>query len=809
MALSLRQYIILFILMMSALLAIFSYQINSNLNETKQYIEASNQKSAAAELTNSINITLEQISSSAKKLSQWQEVTQQISNPEIFAYWYNVRFRQAAFDLQQFTLDLMIYNKSGAALAMLQNTTLPPTIDVSNIDDITYRIINQNHIIYTLPVYDDIDKGEIIGYLSAQIDALPLLLSYSSFEFIKSDSLRLIIPSTNSLLTNLDITNFKYVLIRSEDLNLLEQTIRDSVTSLIIFLVIPAVLVFATLIFIIGIPIKRIDSHINMLRENPDLIDTLHDNSGLQLKELNKVYDSLNRYHHELLQNEENLSLTLNSIGEAVITTDKDNRIIRMNPVAENLTGWSEDNAFGLEVDKVIKLQTPDSNDSITEPLYDCLTSGERIHIDKDIILLSNSNQQHYIALSASPIQDSNNETYGIVFVFNDISEQKHKDEQLQQSMKMDALGKLTGGIAHDFNNLLGVIIGYSELLISLQESAKDKSLEYAQAIFKAGVRGQKLTQRLLAFSRKQATEPRLCNINQVLLDDQALLEKTLTARIQLIYQLQPDLWPTYLDINILQDAILNICINAMHAMPDGGKLTISTRNVLVNTYSNRQLQIPFGDYACLRIHDTGIGISKVQRSKIFDPFFTTKGDQGTGLGLSQVYGFIQQSGGAIIVDSEPGKGTFFELYFPRNIDNLDDAPDTREIVNQRPQPISVDKTILIVDDEENMLSLTSSVLKDAGYNILTATSSSEALELLASFDIDLVLTDIIMPEMDGFELATRISELYPDILIQFVSGYSEEKNLPAALKALYEHKLSKPFRKTSLLQRISDLLGT
>lgn len=384
-----------------------------------------------------------------------------------------------------------------------------------------------------------------------------------------------------------------------------------------------------------------------------------------------------------------------------------------------------------------------------------------------------------------------------------DITSNKEMTDTLRRSQKMDALGKLTGGIAHDYNNMLGVILGFAELL--KEKTANQPELNnYVDEISNAGERGANLTKKLLDFSRQRSTLITAIDINKLLLSDQDMLKKTLTARINLKTNLDDKLWPVYLDESELEDAILNLCINAMHAIEDNGEIIITTQNTVISENSATHLGLKSGEYVQLSISDTGCGIDESIKEKIFDPFYTTKGDKGTGLGLSQVYGFVSRSNGAIHVESTFGKRTIFNLYFPKLQDNNTSTPPSKI---EEDKGIIGSETILVVDDEQALLDLTYAILSKHGYKVLRASSAKIALELLESKYVDLLISDIIMPEMDGYELASIVQEQYPHIKIQLVSGFSSQENLSHKNNTLYENMLPKPYNIKSLVTKVRQLL--
>lgn len=380
---------------------------------------------------------------------------------------------------------------------------------------------------------------------------------------------------------------------------------------------------------------------------------------------------------------------------------------------------------------------------------------------------------------------------------------------RLHQSQKMEALGKLTGGIAHDFNNMLGIIIGYSSLL-KKQSLNPEKQHQYTNEIHHAAKRGANLTKKLLSFTQKNTHTASQVDINQLLLEQHIMLQKSLTVRIKLEFNLSDDVWPIWVDKNDCEESILNISINAMHAMTGeniDSKLSISTSNRSFSSHEASKLNIEAGDYVLLSISDNGSGMDARVKQKIFEPFYTTKGESGSGLGLSQVFGFIQRSNSTIKVSSELGKGSEFILYFPRLTDLK--IKEQIEPVNQTEVSTSGNETILVVDDEVALQTLASELLKEQGYLVFCASSGAEALQILSEKKIDLVFSDVIMPEMNGYQLAAQILEKYPTIKIQLVSGFTNEHHLDAIDQSLHQQRLRKPYNSTELQKKIQFLLNT
>jgi len=384
-----------------------------------------------------------------------------------------------------------------------------------------------------------------------------------------------------------------------------------------------------------------------------------------------------------------------------------------------------------------------------------------------------------------------------------DITEQVSLEESLRRTEKMDALGKLTGGIAHDYNNMLGVVLGYADLLASMV-SDQPRLANYVLKIRHAGERGARLTAKLMTFSRQKITDAEKQDINALLRAEQDMLEKTLTVRIKLVLELADELWPVWLDSSDLEDAIINLNINASHAIDGNGQINIQTSNVALDENSARLLQLEAGDYVLLSITDTGCGMDELTREKIFEPFFSTKGNRGTGLGLSQVYGFVERSHGAIQVFSELGRGTKITIYFPR----YRESDDVKKIEAQREaMNFSGSETILVVDDEPALLDLSCELLSQQGYHVLPAKNAEQVLEILKQQAVDLLFCDIIMPDMDGYELAGIVRQKYPEIKIQLASGFTDDHHVGMIDDDLHKNLLYKPYASQVLLKRIRKLL--
>ncbi|MBN1555810.1 MAG: response regulator [Phycisphaerae bacterium] len=389
--------------------------------------------------------------------------------------------------------------------------------------------------------------------------------------------------------------------------------------------------------------------------------------------------------------------------------------------------------------------------------------------------------------------------------VARDVTEQKSLEDQLRQSQKMEAVGQLAGGVAHDFNNQLTVISGYTELLMHGLTDG-DPTHSPLEAIRQACQRARSLTEQLLAFSRKQMLRPEVLNLNTVLTSMNDPLNRMVSERVDVAVITDGALRNVKVDRRQFEQAIFNMVINARDAMPAGGKVTLETANVRVENGDARlALDLTAGPYVIVIVRDTGEGMLPEVREQIFEPFFTTKEQgKGTGLGLSMVYGFIRQSGGAIRVESRPGRGTQFTLYFPAT-----DEP--AEIIGKpaAPPPHAGDETILVVEDDESVRQWIVRVLREAGYTVLETANAREAMPLGREYAgrIDLMIADVIMPGMTGPELAEHLLPIRNDMRVLFISGYTQVAALDGAMMPEDAAFLGKPFSHDELLQEIRILL--
>jgi len=388
-----------------------------------------------------------------------------------------------------------------------------------------------------------------------------------------------------------------------------------------------------------------------------------------------------------------------------------------------------------------------------------------------------------------------------------EMQRRQNVEEQLLQAQKMEAVGRLAGGVAHDFNNLLTVIQGYNEMLRE-QVSSDEQAVDYTSEVQRAADRASALTNQLLAFSRRQMVLPRVVNLNESVAQIEKMLRRIIGEDIRLEIKLGENLAPVNVDPSHIDQVIMNLAVNSRDAMPGGGHLTIETANVeLTAEYAGAHHGVTPGPYVMLAVSDSGSGMDAATRARIFEPFFTTKEQgKGTGLGLSIVYGIVKQNQGEILVYSEPGKGTTFKIYFPA----VEAVVEASRSVPERVAAGAITGTVLLVEDEEQVRNLTRTMLTRLGYNVIGAGTAAEALRLVREHrdGIDLLLTDIVMPEMSGTTLATQIRSEEPGIRVMFMSGYTDSAVVQQGMLAPETAFIQKPFALGTLAQKLREVLG-
>lgn len=491
----------------------------------------------------------------------------------------------------------------------------------------------------------------------------------------------------------------------------------------------------------------------------------------------------------------------------SIIITDRNGTIEYVNPKFTQMTGYGSDEAVG-QTPRILKSgQIPDSE---YRRLWETITSGREWH--GELVNKKKNGDLFWERASISAIKDADGVITHFVGVKEDISEQRqaelehrHAMNQLRQAQKMEAIGQLAGGIAHDFNNLLTVINGYSTLLLH-EMPADDPFRSEVEHILKAGERAADLTHQLLAFSRRQLLEPKVININNLVRNLEKMLKRLIRENIVMQTRLSDQLGVVKADPGQVEQILMNLLVNARDALENGGTITIETGDkYLDKTFVIENPGAVEGSYVMLAVHDNGVGMTEETKRKIFEPFFTTKGQgKGTGLGLATVYGIVKQSGGYIQVVSEPAKGTSFRVFFPRV-----DSEAGQEDASIRQEGPKGSETILVVEDEIGVLNLTVSTLKRRGYEVLPASSPTEASEIFADNHqrIDLVLSDVIMPEKNGPALVREFREKRPDLKIIFMSGYTDDTISPQEITDERTAFISKPFTSDVLVGRVRDVL--
>jgi signal transduction histidine kinase/DNA-binding response OmpR family regulator len=383
--------------------------------------------------------------------------------------------------------------------------------------------------------------------------------------------------------------------------------------------------------------------------------------------------------------------------------------------------------------------------------------------------------------------------------------------EQLLQSQKMEAVGKLAGGIAHDFNNLLTPIMGYTQIAIATGE-LPDKIRNNLQQVYKAATRASDLVRQLLVFSRQEIIEPTEINLNQLILEMNRIIHRVIGEDIELVTITPPDLGIVKTDPVQIEQVLVNLAVNARDAMPEGGKLIIETGNVQINAdFARQNSNMVAGDYVMLRVQDTGMGMNEEVKARIFDPFFTTKGvGKGTGLGLSTCYGIVSRHGGCITVDSEPGNGSTFTIYLPGVASPHQTGQDAKPSNMTLPKPS--DKVLLLVEDETMVREVAACVLRESGYNVLEAVDGADGLRIATERSedkIDLLLTDVIMPQMSGRELAKKVMSMHPEAKVIYMSGYTDDVLTRRDVNVSGESFIQKPFSPDLLVQKIHAVLNS
>ena len=500
---------------------------------------------------------------------------------------------------------------------------------------------------------------------------------------------------------------------------------------------------------------------------------------------------------------ERDLRVTLDSIRDAVVTTDAQGIVRRMNPAAEALTMWSSNDALGRPLAEVVELLQIESRVPIDRPEFHVLrASGEQSN--EDLLLRSRDEKERRVSARGGPILDEAGEVEGLVVVIRDVTEQRETERQLAFAQKMESIGRLAYGVAHDFNNVLGAIRGYADVLA--EELDLDSPLrEDVEEILRATTRAKDLTRSLLAFSRPDVSEPKTVDVHMLVTGLQKMVARIIGEDINLHLALGAREPCVLADPSQIEQVILNLVVNSRDAMPSGGDLTISTKDLDSSDDDKTTLDHHLRSLE-VSVADSGVGMDEETRKRVFEPFFTTKGpEQGSGIGLSTTFSVVQQLGGRIRVESRVGEGTTFIITLPTS----DCVSTVRKHESITPGTVDTQATILIAEDEPVLRRLVSRILAKRGYHVLSAGDGVEALAIAAAWTgtIDLLVSDVVMPKMGGVELQKRLQDARPDIKTLFVSGYSTDAMVQRGLRGDKPGFLAKPFTTGRLIAKVRELL--
>jgi hypothetical protein len=503
-------------------------------------------------------------------------------------------------------------------------------------------------------------------------------------------------------------------------------------------------------------------------------------------------------------KNENLLAALLESASQAIVVTDRAGRIVLANRRAGEMFGYTSQELRAASVELLLPESKRAAHSGQREGYFH-QPHVRPMGIGLDLSGRRKNGAEFPVEISLSTIATEAG-LFGIAFI-SDVSPRKILEEQLMHAQKMEAVGRLAGGVAHDFNNMLTVIAGYNRMILD-ELSSVDPLRVYAEEVLKAADRAAALTNHLLAFSRRQVLRPRVIDLNAVIGQTENMLRRLIGEDIQLIVSLAADTGNIKADPNHIEQAIVNLVVNARDAMPLGGHIGIETCNVRIDeAYAQTHIGVSPGEFVMIAVSDTGHGMDAATRQNIFEPFFTTKqSGKGTGLGLATVYGMVKQSGGDIRVYSEPGHGTTFKIYFPRVV-----APvPAGSAEAPRPPRRHGGETVLLVEDEAQVRELEIRMLTQLGYAVLPAGNGQEAIEVSRSHPgkISLLVTDVVMPNMSGKQVADALLSSRPGLKVLFLSGYTENTAVVQGVLDSSVHFLSKPFTHEVLARKIREILA-
>ncbi len=559
-------------------------------------------------------------------------------------------------------------------------------------------------------------------------------------------------------------------------------------------------LLFVSIFFLIRASIKQ---QINAVK----LSETIERQRHIEEKnrELEKANEIILTSRREAVAEREQLNITLRSIGDGVITTDFNNKIVLINGVAEKLTGWSQKEAWGQDMATVFNIINGKTGEPCKSPLEQVFNTGRITTLENDTILISKDGTHVNVADSAAPILDPEGATIGIILVFRDITKEKRTEAELLKIKKLESVGVLAGGIAHDFNNILTIILGNINLARAYLTS-NDKATALLNKAEKASHRAQGLTQQLLTFSKGGDPVRETTDIKEVIIDSAHFV--LLGSKVACNFAIDDDLWLVDIDTGQMSQVIQNITLNARHAMPRGGEITIKCSNV--NDISmETDLDIQGKKYIKITIQDNGDGISQQHLDKIFDPYFSTR-QEGSGLGLAITHSIINKHDGNIFVNSEPGQGTLFTIYLPASDKSVNSIKTFKKI-----KRIKTDSRakILVMDDEELILNLAEKMLGYLGHEVLKASDGREAIELYkkqlySKKPIDVIIMDLTIPGgIGGREAIIEILKIDPRAKAVVSSGYSNDKVMADYQRYGFKAAIAKPYKLAELQGIIDSIL--